>query len=225
MPLRIAMIEDRPELRVGLRRIVESQPDWRWAWEAESLHAARLNLVRPTDILLLDLCLPDGEGLDLLPAVPAETRVIVFSVLGDEANVVRAIRGGAAGYVLKDAGREEILDAIRSVIDGGAPLTPSVAAHLLRHLRREQAAPPAPVRSAAQAEAQAGLAQLTTREREVLLALARGFCYEDTGQMLGISAHTVGHHIKHIYSKLQVNSRAQAVYEAVQAGWLGGDGG
>ena len=226
------MIEDRPELRVALRRVVESQPDWRWAWEAESLQAARLNLDRGADILLLDLCLPDGDGLGLMPHLPEGLQTLVFSVLGDEANVVRAIRCGAAGYLLKDATPAEIVDAIAGVATGGAPLTPSVAAHLLRHVRRVEAESPSTMPAAplartlaasAHDEPHPGLHSLTPREREVLLALARGFSYDETGQMLGISRHTVGHHVKQIYSKLMVNSRSQAVFEAVQAGWLRDD--
>jgi DNA-binding NarL/FixJ family response regulator len=239
MPLRIAMIEDRPELRVALRRVIESQPDWRWAWEAESLQAARLNLDRGADILLLDLCLPDGDGLGLMPELPDGMQALVFSVLGDEANVVRAIRCGAAGYLLKESTPAEIVDAIAGVAAGGAPLTPSVAAHLLRHVRRVEAEPaagsPAGPATGIQSPAarthavpphddpHAGLRSLTPRERDVLLALARGFSYDETGQMLGISRHTVGHHVKQIYSKLMVNSRSQAVFEAVQAGWLRDD--
>jgi DNA-binding NarL/FixJ family response regulator len=219
-PCRIAMVEDRPELRVAMRRIVESQPHLRWCWEAETLQAARLNLDRPVDLLLLDLCLPDGDGLALMDAFrrhgKVDAKVVVFTVLGDEASVVRAIRHGAAGYLLKDASAAEIIDAIAHVLAGGAPLTPSVAAHLLRHVRRQEEKP-----SGNDRRGEHGcLESLTPREREVLLALARGFSYDETGRMLGISRHTIGHHVKQIYSKLMVNSRSQAVFEAVQAGWL-----
>lgn len=219
-PVLIAMVEDRPEFRVAVRRIVESQAHLRWCWEAESLQAARLNLERPVDILLLDLSLPDGDGLALMDAFRGNgnvnAKVVVFTVLGDEASVVRAIRHGADGYLLKDASAAEILDAIAHVLQGGAPLTPSVAAHLLRHVRRREEMPPGGDR-----RDEAGcLETLTPREREVLLALARGFSYDETGRMLGISRHTIGHHVKQIYSKLMVNSRSQAVFEAVQAGWL-----
>lgn len=221
-PFRIAMVEDRPELRVAVRRIVESQPHLHWCWEAESLQAARLNFDRPVDLLLLDLCLPDGDGLTLMDAFRSkgnvDAKVVVFTVLGDEASVVRAIRHGAAGYLLKDASAAEMLDAIGHVLAGGAPLTPSVAAHLLRHVRRHEERLPAGDRNGDFA----CLESLTPREREVLLALARGFSYDETGRMLGISRHTIGHHVKQIYSKLMVNTRSQAVYEAVQAGWLAG---
>jgi DNA-binding NarL/FixJ family response regulator len=210
------MVEDRPQIRVSVRQIIERELDWHWVWEAESLHAARLNAARVIDVLLLDLGLPDGTGLDLVAEFSRVCHVIVFSVLGDEESVTRALELGAAGYLLKDSPALEITQAIRSVMDGGAPLTPSVAAHLLRKFRKQEAA----VATPATAGTHSALSALTPRERDVLLALARGFSYDEAATILGISRHTVGHHVKQIYSKLAVNSRSQAVFEAVQAGWL-----
>ncbi|MBK9654766.1 MAG: response regulator transcription factor [Rhodanobacteraceae bacterium] len=170
-------------------------------------------------MLLLDLGLPDGNGLDLIEDFSArDVRVIVFSVLGDEQSVLAAIERGAAGYLLKDTAAGQMREAIAQVLAGGAPLTPAVAGHLLRKMRRtEVAAPPAD-------KSDTALMDLTAREREVLMALARGFSYDETATMLEISKHTVNHHIKQIYAKLAVTSRSQAVFEAVQAGWLRSSG-
>ena len=91
-PTRIAMVEDKPLLRLGVQRVVDEVGDWIWAWEAESLHTARAQLRNPCDVLLLDLGLPDGNGLDLIEEFSArDVRVIVFSVLGDEQSVLAAI--------------------------------------------------------------------------------------------------------------------------------------
>jgi len=210
-PTRIAMVEDKPLLRLGVQRVVDEVSDWIWAWEAESLHTARAQLRNPCDVLLLDLGLPDGSGLDLIEEFSAHAvRVIVFSVLGDEQSVLAAIERGAAGYLLKDTAAEPMREAIVQVLNGGAPLTPAVAGHLLRKMRR----------AAPDSKADDALMNLTAREREVLMALARGFSYDETATMLEISKHTVNHHIKQIYAKLAVTSRSQAVFEAVQAGWL-----
>ena len=211
MATRIAMVEDKPLLRLGVQRVVEQVDGWVWAWEADSLSAARAHSHHPCEVLLLDLGLPDGSGLDLIEEFSAHAvRVIVFSVLGDEQSVLAAIERGAAGYLLKDTAAEPMREAIVQVLNGGAPLTPAVAGHLLRKMRR----------AAPDSKADDALMNLTAREREVLMALARGFSYDETATMLEISKHTVNHHIKQIYAKLAVTSRSQAVFEAVQAGWL-----
>ena len=214
-PIRIAMVEDKPLLRLGVQRVVEQVDDWIWAWEAECLRAARAQGSNPCDVLLLDLGLPDGSGLDLIEEFNARgVRVIVFSVLGDEQSVLAAIERGAAGYLLKDTAAEQMREAIAQVLNGGAPLTPAVAGHLLRKMRRTDTIAPPDNRP------DDALMNLTAREREVLMALARGFSYDETATKLEISKHTVNHHIKQIYAKLAVTSRSQAVFEAVQAGWL-----
>ncbi len=214
-PVRIAIVEDKPLLRLGVRRVIERVDGWIWAWEADCLRAARAQHGDPCDVLLLDLGLPDGSGLDLIEEFSAfDVRIIVFSVLGDEQSVLTAIERGAAGYLLKDTAEADMREAIAQVLTGGAPLTPAVAGHVLRKLRRAEITSPtanSPDRS---------LMNLTAREREVLMALARGFSYDETAAMLEISKHTVNHHIKQIYAKLAVTSRSQAVFEALQAGWL-----
>jgi DNA-binding NarL/FixJ family response regulator len=212
---RIAIVEDQAPLRARLRQIIASESTWQLAWEADSLAQARAELANGVpDLVILDIGLPDGSGLALLPALTKQTKVLIFSVLGDEENVIQALEQGAAGYLLKETGAAEFCAAVESVRDGGAPLTPSVAAHLLKRLMRAQA----PAASAKLVHP--ALASLTPREGEVLLALARGYSYEEAGVLLGISPHTIGHHVKSIYSKLAVNSKSAAVFEAVQAGWL-----
>lgn len=212
--LRIGIVEDKPLLRVGVRRTLEEIPGWDLCYEADSIAAARMKPSEPLDVLLLDLGLPDGSGLEVISDyAPTGCRVIIFSVLGDETNVISAIERGASGYLLKDASPEEMRMAIHDVAQGGAPLTPAVAAHLLRRMRKPDANPAGELPGS-------GLHSLTPRERDVLMALARGYSYDETAHLLEISKHTVGHHVKQIYGKLAVNSRSQAVFEAVQAGWL-----
>jgi len=213
--LRIGMVEDKPLLRVGVRRTLEEEPGWKVCFEADSIATARMKPSDPPDVMLLDLGLPDGNGLDLIADYATlGCKVIIFSVLGDEVNVITAIERGASGYLLKDASPEEMRSAIREVANGGAPLTPSVAAHLLKRMRRGETQEPGSELPGS------GLSSLTPRERDVLMALARGYSYDEAAHLLSISKHTVGHHVKQIYGKLAVNSRSQAVFEAVQAGWL-----
>ena len=211
----IAIVEDQAALRERLRQIIASQTQWQLAWQSESLAEARRNFVLSApDLVILDIGLPDGSGLTLLPELVNRSKVLIFSVLGDEENVIRALELGAAGYLLKETRAHEFCAAIESVRQGGAPLTPSVAAHLLKRLTRT------PNAAAPTKLAHPALESLTPRESEVLLALARGYSYDEAGVLLGISPHTIGHHVKSIYSKLAVNSKSAAVFEAVQAGWL-----
>ena len=213
----IAVVEDQSVLRAGLRQIIASRADWVLVWEADTLAGARQKLSAQShspDLAIVDIGLPDGSGLTLLPELVNRTKVLIFSVLGDEENVIRALELGAAGYLLKETRAQEFCDAIESVRLGGAPLTPSVAAHLLKRLTRTANA------SALAKQPHPALESLTPRESEVLLALARGYSYDEAGVLLAISPHTIGHHVKSIYSKLAVNSKSAAVFEALQAGWL-----
>lgn len=211
--IRIGLVEDDPHVRDGIARALELQPGWRLHAQAGSLSQAAKLPFTELDLLLLDIGLPDGSGLQLLPQLPQPLPVLVVSALGDEATVIQALERGAAGYLLKEARAQELIASIQAVLDGGAPISPGVAAHLLRRMRQPRLPEP-------DARAPA-LDQLTAREAEVLRILTRGYSYEETARLLGISRHTVGQHIKQIYAKLAVSSRSQAVYQAIQAGWMG----
>ncbi len=216
-PVAIGIVEDDDHIRRGLQRVIDAVPGWSVRFACATLAQARGCEMHLVDLLLLDIGLPDGNGLALLAELPSRLPVLVISSLGDEATVISAIEQGASGYLLKEARAQDLADAIRAVLDGGAPISPGVASYLLRRMRGQ----PSAVESHSAA---AGLEQLTPRETEVLRALTRGYSYEETGQLLGIARNTVGQHIKQIYSKLAVSSRSEAVFQAIQAGWLTGRG-
>lgn len=179
---------------------------------AETVRAGRALLDGAPDVLLSDLALPDGSGVDLIRE--ARTRhpnikIIVVSIFGDARSVVRAIEAGADGYLLKGAGEEQAENAIRSVLDGGAPISPAVASHILSRMRERATLPRAN-----------NEAPLTDKEIAILTDLAKGFRYKEVARIHGISPHTVADHVKSIYRKLAVNSRSEAVFEAVQAGLI-----
>ncbi len=206
----VGLIEDLEPHRRLLERAVAAVPHLQVRFSVGSLAEARPYLQPAPDLILVDLGLPDGRGDSLLQELGPETAVLVVTVFGDEDNVVRALERGARGYVLKDAGERAVVDAIISVLAGGAPLTPSVAAHLLKRFRHpDLAAPASPANEA-----------LTPREFEVLRLLARGFSYREAATHLSISPHTLSHYVKQIYGKLAVNSRGAAVFEAVNQGIL-----
>ena len=163
-------------------------------------------------VLLVDLELPDGSGIDVIRAArragPA-TEAMVISVFGDEAHVLAAIEAGATGYLLKDASPDEITSAILKLIAGESPISASIARHLLRRFQPSTQA--APARSAP---------HLTPREMDVLQLIAKGLSYARIADTLSMSANTVPSYVKQVYRKLEVNSRGEAVFEAMQLGLL-----
>jgi DNA-binding NarL/FixJ family response regulator len=174
---------------------------------------------RVFDIILLDLGLPDGSGVDIVKAINSRdlpTKILVLSAMRDEASVVQAISAGAGGYVVKDAASEDILKAIHDLHVGFSPLSPSIARFILRSFR-QQAEPEAKVRPDATEKVPVGKAQmfgLTSRENDVLLEITRGASYKQIAWNLSISEATVQSHIKNIYRKLGVSNRSEAAYRA-----------
>ena len=163
------------------------------------------------DIVLTDLGLPDGSGIDVIECavrLHPRSEVLVISIFGDEAHVVAAIEAGASGYLLKDSSFDNLGEQLQHLREGGSPLSPQIARTLIRRHRGAESRPP--VSDAASSN---GDALLTAREVEVLTFIAKGFSYQEGAEMLGVSANTVRTYIKRIYQKLSVNSRSEAVYE------------
>jgi DNA-binding NarL/FixJ family response regulator len=170
--------------------------------------------VHTPDVLLTDLGLPDGHGVELIRAArhkDVRIEIMVISVFGDEHNVINAIEAGATGYLLKDGDSRYIGESIMELVAGGSPITPSIARHLLK---RFSTAPPTEVPK------DSTTPSLTKRETDVLKAVAKGFTYTEIADVLSMSPHTVTSHIKNIYRKLEVCSRSEAVFEAVQLGLI-----
>ncbi|MCE3001995.1 MAG: response regulator transcription factor [Xanthomonadaceae bacterium] len=216
MTLRVAIVEDQAAVRDTLVACLRDVDGIDVAWAANSLADARARLAAPTDVVLLDLGLPDGRGTALVPllrqCVPPPA-IVAFTVFGDEASVVEAIAAGVDGYVLKAASADVLVDAVRGAAAGESPISPAVAGYLLRRLRgtARDATPPPPVDP---------LLALTPRELDVLQALARGLSYREVAVQLGISPGTVAHHVKNLYPKLAAGSRSEAVFRAVQQGLI-----
>ena len=210
MVARVALIEDDPILREAVTRTITLAEDLEFVAAAETAAAGRALLSAPMEVLLIDLALPDGSGIDLIREASAkrpELKIIVISIFGDAQSVVNAIEAGAHGYLLKSADPVEAADAIRAVLAGGAPISPAVAGHILARIRG-RATLSAPTSSPI----------LSDKEIAILTELAKGFRYKEVARLHGISPNTVGDHVKSIYRKLAVNSRSEAVFEAVQAG-------
>lgn len=210
---RVAIVDDDPVVRAHFRDIIATQPTLALAGEADCLSAAMPLLETSPDIFLLDLGLPDGSGLDLVPVIRAKTKahVLIVTSFGDRETVVQALQAGADGYLLKDSDAGVILSGIEATLAGGAPISPAAAVYLLDTLRH-------PPQDAAKPAADASI--LTPRESELLKLFAKGASYKEAARALDISPLTVGNFVKSIYRKLAVNSRGEAVYQAVAAGHI-----
>lgn len=216
--VRIAVVEDDAVLRDALGEMVEQVDGFSLCGACGTVAEGRALLEQAPEVLLVDLGLPDGSGLELIDRAPESCRVLVLTVFADVRTVVQAIEAGADGYLLKESDVGQVAAAIRTVLAGGAPISPAVASHILARVRSEQ---PAGGASGSPAGAAAGGGDgvgLTAREREILQDLASGRSIKEVALLHGISHHTVGDHVKAIYRKLSVNSRSQAVHEAVRSG-------
>ncbi len=225
MPL-IMIVEDNEQTRQGLADGLNGQPDMHLAAAVGNVADALQILQSDTriDVLLVDLGLPDGSGVDVIRQAVTRREppeIMVITVFGDEQHVVSAIEAGATGYLLKDDDAGNIADAINQLLDGGSPITPVVARHILKRFKIGHAGPaealPAP---AGEPRPDGEVPQLTPRETEVLHLVARGYTNSEIGDLFSVSFHTINSHVKHIYRKLSVRSRSEAVFEASQLGLI-----
>lgn len=211
----ILLVEDEGATRERLRAAVESHPQLVVRASVATFKEAQTELRSwQPDVLLTDLGLPDGSGIDLIASLPAlgySTEAMVITVFGDERHVIQAVEAGATGYLLKDDTAENISAAILELLAGGSPMSPSIARYLLKRFRREAASEPANA---------SPKPQLSERELETLNYVAKGFSYAEISRLMGISEHTIASHLKHIYRKIGVHSRGEAVFEAMQLGLL-----
>lgn len=214
-PVSVALVEDDPAMRDTLERVIRAEPSLRLAFGAST--AAELLAwfeIHPVDVLLVDLALPDRPGLDVI-RVCRELRpacaMMVLTIFGDDANMMRAFEAGASGYLLKDGTESDLATHILSLHAGGSPMSPTIARQLLVRWRG---------RDDARAAAASASDALSPRETEVLSLIARGFTYAEVAERMGILLSTVQSHVRNMYGKLDVHNKAEAVFEARQLGIL-----
>ncbi|MDD5056991.1 MAG: response regulator transcription factor [Sideroxydans sp.] len=207
----VLLLEDLPESQLLLCEVIQTAfPGARVRSESEVAGAMKIIKQFQFDLALIDLSLPDGDGTKVIEAMAArfpKCTIVVATIFDDDEHLFPALRAGAQGYLLKDQTTEQLVKQLRGIVEGHPPLSPSVARRLLEHFREEKPA-------ATTTEVIADEADLTPREREVLVQLTRGISIADIGGVMNISRHTVNDHVKNIYRKLNISSRAEATLRA-----------
>lgn len=209
---KILLVDDQALLRAGLRMVIDSQPDLHVVGEAADGLAAvqAVPALRP-DIVLMDVRMPVMDGIEAtrrITSTPPSPRVVVLTTFDLDEHALAAIRAGASGFLLKDAPPEDLLAALRTVHHGDAVIAPSTTRRLLEHLAALAGDP----------HARAVVDTLTEREREVLVAMARGWSNAEIAERLFVAEGTVKTHVSRILAKADARDRVQAVVIAYEAG-------
>jgi DNA-binding NarL/FixJ family response regulator len=218
-PISVLVVEDDDLTRRSLCLAIESEPTLRLAAQFDSIAPTLLWLEKESvDLVLTDLGLPDGSGIDIIRACVErcpDCDIMVITMSSDDESVIASIEAGASGYVLKDAGRVDIVRSLLDLHAGGSPMSPLIARKVLERMRDSKAPTAATIVTG---NAAANL--LTKREAAILNLIARGDSYVEVARLLSVSVGTVQTHVKNIYGKLAVHSRGQAVFEAQRRGLL-----
>ncbi len=220
-PARVVIADDHVLIREGFRTLLSKEADLEVVDEAKTGREA-LNLCRSLrpDLVLMDVRMPEMDGLAATRAIKAErpsTSVLILTTYDNPDYLFEAIKSGAVGYVLKDATRGQILEAVRGVLSGDAPLNQNLSLQLLQRLVLErQQEPRTPLRD--EKEQEKIRESLTARELEILELLIQGHSNQEIARILTVSLSTVKTHIQHIIAKLEVSDRTQAAVRAIRLG-------
>ena len=200
--IKVGIVEDNKTLRNGFEMLINAEPDMECVCTNMTVGEAlrQIPLAKP-DVVLMDIQLPDGTGIECTAKIKEQlpkVQIVVVTVYEDSVRIFQALQAGACGYLLKRANPERIIEAIREACEGGVPMTPEIARKVIGQFR-------------AQAETVSTVNNLTPRETEVLQFVMHGLANKEIADRMGVSVAAVKFHLQHIYEKLHVHSRTEAV--------------
>jgi DNA-binding NarL/FixJ family response regulator len=219
--IKVFVVEDQTKILKNQLKLLEASSDLLIVGTALSGETAVEEVLRvKPDVMLLDLGLPRMSGIDVTREVKAkcpEIEILIFTIFDEEEKVLDAVKAGASGYLLKGTPADKIIEAIKEVSVGGTVIQPSLARRLLRHFRVPEAPgaepPPAP-------PGEPEVKPLSEREKEILQLIAKGVSNSEAARMLNVSKATIRTHLEHIYRKLEVTNRVEAVTEGIRKGLI-----
>jgi Response regulator containing a CheY-like receiver domain and an HTH DNA-binding domain len=202
-PITIAIVEDNAPMRETLLQLIQDNPEFKCVCVCETAAKALKQIPKlAPDVVIMDIRLPDRSGIEctarLKPQLP-ETQIMIYTVNEDNDQIFEALKAGASGYLLKSASPAEIRESILDIRLGGAPMSSEIARKVVQSFRQPDVAK------------NPELDQLTRREEEILALLAQGYVAKEIAQKLFLSYATVRTHLHHIYEKLHVSSKTEAV--------------
>jgi len=209
MAIKVSIVEDNDQLRTTLAKMIARSEGFECLGHHPSAEAglAAIPNEKP-DVVLMDINLPGMNGVECvrkLKQILPNTQVVMLTAYEDTENIFNSLAAGAAGYLLKRSKSQEILDAVRDVLNGGSPMSTHIARKVVQSFQSRPAAAPSEPE-----------AELSPREQEVLNLLSQGFMYKEISDKLGISFETVRTYIRRIYEKLHVRTRTEAVAKALR---------
>jgi DNA-binding NarL/FixJ family response regulator len=204
----VSLVEDDPEVRANLARMIDGSPGFRClAAYPDGMAALKEIPGRRPDVVLMDINLPGMLGPDCvrqLKALAPSLPVLMLTMYDDSEQVFKSLMAGATGYLLKRTPKDKLLEAIREITSGGAPMSRQIARRVVQFFQEINEAPKEVQRAPE-------IRTLTGRESQVLAALAKGHSYKEIADLLNISFETVRTHLRSVYEKLHVHSRTEAV--------------
>lgn len=208
-PLKIVLVEDKPDVRESWVKLLSSFNDFRCVGQcASGEEALRVVAQLKPDVVLMDIFLPRMSGIECtarLKTILPKTPIVILTTSDDDEIVFRALEAGADGYLLKRTKPAELRSALLDALSGGAPMTSEIARRVVESFRQK-------------GRSRDDSVSLTAREEETLLLLTKGYSNKEIADKLNLSVETVRSHLKHIYEKMHVRSRAEAVARYMSAG-------